>query len=323
MEEYFGRSTILKDALEAEVRSGNSLEGAYLKEASIEGSAGGDWFREGPMLAGAVLRRANLSNAHLSCGSLNKADLTLANLEGAYLSDVDTRDANFWNAKLYNAKFRNNDFAGAKGLSRDSFRGWKYGVFPIYRILETYPDQCQRVYRGLARNFAENGLSDDASWASFRERLMHHRLLLSGLSIYKLFAEMMFENSLQSLPARLTMLYARWFHNLMHLLVSYLSRFVWGYGEKPQRVGFTSAFVIMGYATIYARCGALVDGVFTKPGFKSALYFSIVTFTTLGYGDIKPTNDFRLWAASEAIAGVVLMGLFLFTLARRAARRGQ
>lgn len=44
-------------------------------------------------------------------------------------------------------------------------------------------------------------------------------------------------------------------------------------------------------------------------------YFSAVTITTLGYGDIVPiTNTARLLVATEAIAGIVLIGLFLNAL---------
>ena len=49
--------------------------------------------------------------------------------------------------------------------------------------------------------------------------------------------------------------------------------------------------------------------------FSTSLYFSIVTWTTLGYGDLKPLEDFRLLAAVEALMGYVymaiLVGLFL------------
>ncbi|WP_373034005.1 potassium channel family protein [Sulfurovum sp.] len=46
-------------------------------------------------------------------------------------------------------------------------------------------------------------------------------------------------------------------------------------------------------------------------------YFSAVTITTLGYGDISPTNDLgRLVAASESIFGITLIGLFLNALSR-------
>jgi hypothetical protein len=43
----------------------------------------------------------------------------------------------------------------------------------------------------------------------------------------------------------------------------------------------------------------------------SCLYFSLVTWTTLGYGDYRPTKDFRLVAASEALLGYVSMSMLV------------
>ena len=49
-----------------------------------------------------------------------------------------------------------------------------------------------------------------------------------------------------------------------------------------------------------------------------ALYFSVVTFTTLGFGDLRPICwEGKLIAGSEALAGAFLMAAFLVTLARR------
>jgi len=46
-----------------------------------------------------------------------------------------------------------------------------------------------------------------------------------------------------------------------------------------------------------------------------SLYFSVVTITTLGFGDIAPVTDLaRSIVASEAIIGVVIIGLFLNAL---------
>lgn len=39
-----------------------------------------------------------------------------------------------------------------------------------------------------------------------------------------------------------------------------------------------------------------------------ALYFSTVTFSTLGYGDIVPSEDWRVLAALEGINGFLLIG---------------
>ena len=45
--------------------------------------------------------------------------------------------------------------------------------------------------------------------------------------------------------------------------------------------------------------------------FREFLYFSVVTFTTLGYGDFKPTEKTRPIAAVEAIVGLVLMAFLI------------
>jgi len=51
------------------------------------------------------------------------------------------------------------------------------------------------------------------------------------------------------------------------------------------------------------------------------LYFSATTITTVGFGDIVPiTTTARAFTAIEAIAGWLLAGLFLNSLASRIAR---
>lgn len=45
-----------------------------------------------------------------------------------------------------------------------------------------------------------------------------------------------------------------------------------------------------------------------------AIYFSIVTWITLGYGDFRPTESARMIAASEAFVGYVTMALFVGSL---------
>ena len=42
--------------------------------------------------------------------------------------------------------------------------------------------------------------------------------------------------------------------------------------------------------------------------FSEAWYFSMVTFTTLGYGDITLTGHWRLLSGIEAINGIMLIG---------------
>ena len=43
-------------------------------------------------------------------------------------------------------------------------------------------------------------------------------------------------------------------------------------------------------------------------GFEQAFYFSMVTFTTLGYGDIVLQERWRLLASFEAANGIIIFG---------------
>ena len=59
------------------------------------------------------------------------------------------------------------------------------------------------------------------------------------------------------------------------------------------------------------------DPTFGGGAWRRMLYFSAVTITTLGFGDITPTSDWaRLFVASEGVLGIVFAGLFLNALWR-------
>ncbi len=55
------------------------------------------------------------------------------------------------------------------------------------------------------------------------------------------------------------------------------------------------------WAYVYVAVGAI-------PDVESAFYFSMVTFTTLGYGDITLGPDWRLLASFEAANGIIMFG---------------
>jgi hypothetical protein len=100
-------------------------------------------------------------------------------------------------------------------------------------------------------------------------------------------------------------------------------RLLFGYGERPVRVLIASALVIVLCAFFYSQPGSLIfrDGP-TEPSFLQSLYFSTITFTTLGYGDFYPSAHglCRQLAMAEAISGGFLMALFVVCLAKRFSR---
>ncbi len=55
------------------------------------------------------------------------------------------------------------------------------------------------------------------------------------------------------------------------------------------------------WAAFYARQGAM-------PDLHAALYFSAVTYTTTGYGDLLLPRDFQMLGAVEALTGILMCG---------------
>lgn len=90
---------------------------------------------------------------------------------------------------------------------------------------------------------------------------------------------------------------------------------LWGYGERPSRVLLNSVFVILIFSGFYFNSSheELHHNVF------NSLYFSVVTFTTLGFGDINPSKmiDLRLLCAIQASIGIIMLGLLVASFANR------
>jgi hypothetical protein len=85
-------------------------------------------------------------------------------------------------------------------------------------------------------------------------------------------------------------------------------------GPKPLRATFLKFSILMivlmlgnivqvtFWALLYRVLGAFED-------FETALYFSGVTFTTLGYGDVVLSGRMRLLAPLQAANGVMMFGI--------------
>lgn len=68
-------------------------------------------------------------------------------------------------------------------------------------------------------------------------------------------------------------------------------------------------FAILVYAFIYSSSSS---GLNKDLSFIEGIYFSVVTITTLGYGDILPSNKvFMMIIGSQSLLGIFILGLFI------------
>lgn len=85
-----------------------------------------------------------------------------------------------------------------------------------------------------------------------------------------------------------------------------------GYGRSVRAtllIAVAVAFIVLAHTVqvwIWAGAWMLSD---VLPDWNSALYFSLVSYTTLGYGDIVLGPGLRIFASFSAVAGLLAFGL--------------
>ncbi len=298
-----------KEVLEsADPTEQSAIDGAYLVEASL---ANVDWFADtslveanftGADLKGADFSRANLTLATLTDASAIVTDFSDANLEGAILTNADVRRATLEGARLHETVLRDMNIGG----------GTRMGDVSIYDRDSAPPDLIDKqpleaaawVYRQLQFLYEDNALPQLARRSYHKERDARRRLA--------------------------------WRESDYTTAVKWeLSRWVMKYGSSPYRVLLTSFVVVVVAALLFPLTGGIqetqagetitysIDNPEDAPQwwlgqvlFKS-LYFSVVTFATLGLGDIQPIGTTaRFIAGVESILGSLLAALLVFVLAR-------
>ena len=100
---------------------------------------------------------------------------------------------------------------------------------------------------------------------------------------------------------------------------------VWGYGLRPYRLFRSGMVAVVGIALVDWLSKAqfyVPQAQFARRlGFWESFYVSVVTFTTLGYGDFAPADVLaRTLHGFEAVFGALFLGLLAATAFRRVAR---
>ena len=92
---------------------------------------------------------------------------------------------------------------------------------------------------------------------------------------------------------------------------------IFGYFLRPIRIILLSLFTIFYFAILYAgNTEKLVSNSYSSFNFLDCLYFSGITFFTIGYGEITPIGSIKLLVLFEGFLGVFISGLFIVVFAK-------
>lgn len=279
----------------------------------------------------ANLNSANLSNAELNFADLTDANLGNANLTKAQLFNAKLLGTNFFHANLTKANvhetnlvgqmfctanltgaaFNNSDLSGANlsgaNLSDASFSIANLSNANLNAAIISGTDFCNANLSG-----ADVG---NIYWDGSRMRGKY----LGIRGIDSCFGNALFKRVVADQDF-LDTLEARWRHNWRIVLFR-----LWGfldYGRSMLRVAAFGFGVALLYGSIFAHWPELLRYDDSPRTWFTPYYFSIVTFTTLGFGDVKPNSlGGELLASSEVIVGYMTLGLLLAVLAEKIARR--
>ncbi|MCP1618077.1 uncharacterized protein YjbI with pentapeptide repeats [Pseudomonas sp. SLBN-26] len=264
----------------------------------------------------------DLKGLSLQHVSIRNVSFFYANLEGASFHQVIFEDVTFNQAYLASSNIQagewtrtslsSADLSAAKlnavSLKDETINlGFKYSEVSQFYLLKT-----------LARALFKEGATHDDYFAPQK-----HTVFLANNT-----------NEITSNSATNCKNYIDWYQyvlgnirNIRNLTPSEKTRFIlsmiftkcW---HSYAVLGLMSALVMLIYSLAYAALPSTDFGGTGINGLFDALYFSVVTFTTLGYGEIHPLGLLaRLIVILEVISGYVLLGSFVFLIGHKVSSR--
>lgn len=244
-------------------------------------------------LQGAILQESNLEGADLSAADCRGVDLRGAVLRRASLAGADLRGANLSNADLTGADLSGADVTGARfhfaQLAEANVTHIKYGSF-----------------RQMVGNFLGVRGVDQCYGSALFVRDAKDEDYIDTL-----------HQSIQDKP-----------RGLVRSLDLMLFR-AWGlidHGRSLLKVSAYATVIATLYGLIYMADMVLGWGIMdysnSAQTWFTPFYYSVVTYTTLGYGDVTANSLLgEVLVISEVIVGYFTLGLLLAILANTIARR--
>jgi uncharacterized protein YjbI with pentapeptide repeats len=285
--------------------SGANLSGTDLRQANLSGARLSGAHMMMAKLDGCELLNADLSSANLNECSAKRAGFGVANMAHASLINAQLMEATLAKAHLCHADFRAADLQGSRisdadlteaDFTRAILRGADLKRSNVLKTNFNLADMREARLMGITNFNKAHWIGADIRDVDLRGAYTVQRVIRD-------------ENYLFEFRTR----------SKYHAGLYWLWWVTSDCGRSLLRWTVFVAFVTLIFAFAYSKVG--IDyGDYRTP--LSPLYYSVVTLTTLGYGDACPASTTgQILAALQALFGYVGLGGLLSILANKMARR--
>ena len=298
---------------------GMDLSGANLREANLSKDIlvviGGHLLDlRNIYLAGADLSGANLLGVDLSRTILSGTNLSKANLMGADLSETSLLEADLSGANLFGVNLSKANLMGTD-ISRVYLRETNLSGTNLSQVLYTTDEIFNRLRRWCIPYILQ-----------YIPLAKHHIRKPVGITYFKGIDTTKIDGSKNPILKRHIEDYQfiqafktkGWFHRR---IVYPLWKVTSDCGRSLLIWGLWS----LAFALLFGRLYATHPTWFQQEmGPLSPWYFSVVTFTTLGFGDLTPKPECwqaQAWVMAEVILGYIMLGGLISIFANKLARR--
>ncbi|MCW8859154.1 MAG: pentapeptide repeat-containing protein [Deltaproteobacteria bacterium] len=302
--------------LEDDLRGAN-LSGADLRNQDLSGRD----------LSGAQLFKADLRGANLENANLENAELSAANLEGAILDGAQCKQAGFGGANLSRASLFKANLERAT-LTQANLAHANLNCINLghSRLREANLESADLTEADL--RYAELSLSSVHKTNFNNADLRHARLrmmrrfksaLWIGVDIrdvnfsgaYLMRREIIDQNFIKEFRS----------YNQISKILYYPWLWTCDCGRSMFRWCCCIGVLLLIFASFYNAVGIDYGNY---PTSLSPFYFSVVTMTTLGFGDVMPSTIWgQIVVILEVTAGYIMLGGLLSIFSNKLARRGE
>lgn len=261
----------------------------------------------------------------------------------AYFFNSNFQNCIFYKTNLKKSVFQNNNIKNIQFI----LCNLKKSIFDKNTIKSIYFSDCNLKSFSMINSYINKLEFDDEFVTKLNENTFFDKFTSPNkgkeyytniYKIYKNIASQFESNRILNISGEYHYLYKCNESKTLNGFSKIKSKIFWftcGYGERPTYALITSLEIVLIFAIIYMFTGisiggrsinynlslfSILENKIIVVDFLESLYFSLVTFTTVGYGDIIPVGISIILSSIEMILGVTMVGIWTATLARKITR---